>query len=87
MQVLMALRGKDAEELTIIRCDHLDAGTIARFHPGTNRATDVITPNKPLFDSLALAQPEEIWVSSSEGHRVQAWLLKPPAAGGVTPPG
>jgi dipeptidyl aminopeptidase/acylaminoacyl peptidase len=87
MQVLMALRGKDAEELTIIRCDHLDAGTIARFHPGTNRATDVITPNKPLFDSLALVQPEEIWVSSSEGHRVQAWLLKPPAAGGVTPPG
>jgi len=77
LQILTAQRGRDAEELTVIRCDHLDAGTIARFSPGTKRFTDVVTPNRELFATLSLMEPEELWVPSPKGHRVQAWLLKP----------
>jgi dipeptidyl aminopeptidase/acylaminoacyl peptidase len=91
LQILTADRGREAEELTVIRCGHLDAGTIARFDPGTKRFTDVVTPNRELFDTLALSAPEEMWVPSPAGHRVQAWLLAPPAGaptgGAKTKPG
>ncbi|MBI1729365.1 S9 family peptidase [Candidatus Acetothermia bacterium] len=33
--------------------------------------------NCPLHEKLNLSEPEEIWVESSEGTKVQGWLLKP----------
>ena len=34
--------------------------------------------NGPLFYELTLTQPEEIWYTSFDGKRIQAWLQKPP---------
>ena len=68
------------DELAVIRCAHQDAGTIARFDPKKKVLTPLAEPNRELFASLTLVQPEEMWVQSSKGHKVQAWLLKPPSA-------
>lgn len=87
LQILDVRRGQDAEDLVVIRCDHLDAGTVARFHPATGRFTDLVTPNRDLFDSLALSAPEEVWVEAPAGYRVQSWLIPPSAAAGKTGPG
>jgi len=80
VQILDVRRGRDAEDFHVIRCDHLDAGTIALFRPGTGRFTDLVTPNRDLFDTLALSTPEESWTEGPGGHRVQSWLLAPSAA-------
>lgn len=34
--------------------------------------------NQPLFSELNLTEPEEIWYTSFDGKRVQAWAQKPP---------
>lgn len=80
LQILTAVRARDRDDLTVIRCDHMDAGTIARFDPKTKAFEPLVTPNKAFFDTLAIVEPEEFWVESPKGHKVQAWLLKPPNA-------
>lgn len=35
--------------------------------------------NQTLFDELTLSEPEEMWYTSFDGKRIQAWILKPPA--------
>ena len=34
--------------------------------------------NGPLFSELNLTQPEEMWYSSFDGKKIQAWIQKPP---------
>jgi dipeptidyl aminopeptidase/acylaminoacyl peptidase len=40
-----------------------------------NRLTSV---NQELFSELKLTEPEEIWYSSFDGKKIQAWVQKPP---------
>ncbi|MBX6342768.1 MAG: S9 family peptidase [Thermomicrobiaceae bacterium] len=44
---------------------------------GERQLTDV---NRAWRDEVALAEPEELWATSPDGTRVQAWLLRPPGA-------
>jgi dipeptidyl aminopeptidase/acylaminoacyl peptidase len=80
-QRIMAMAGSPGtEELAVLRCGHADAGTIARFDPKRRSLTPLAEPNRDLLASLTIAEPEEYWVKAPEGHKVQAWLLKPPNA-------
>ncbi len=82
---LLAVDGvKAAGDLAVIRCDHTDAGTVARLDPSTGAITPLARPTEALFDTLAVGKPEEFWVDMPEGHRVQCWMLKPPAAAPAT---
>lgn len=45
---------------------------------GTERALTAF--NADLLREVAVAAPEEIWVDGAGGHRVQGWILRPPAA-------
>ncbi|HEX7078347.1 MAG TPA: S9 family peptidase [Candidatus Eisenbacteria bacterium] len=80
MQILTAARGRDQDDLVVIRCDHTDAGTVARLDPSRGTFTPLVTPNHEFFGNVALVEPEEFWVDAPDGHRVQAWMLKPPGA-------
>lgn len=87
LQILDLKRGQNADELIAIRCDHLDAGTIARVDPKSGRFTDLVTPNRELFQGLALSAPEETWTEAPGGHRVQSWLIPPSEAAAKPGPG
>ena len=56
-----------------------DPGDIHRFHlsdPGsTVRLTNV---NEDVLSHVGLGEVEEIWYDSSDGFRVQGWIVKPP---------
>jgi dipeptidyl aminopeptidase/acylaminoacyl peptidase len=80
IQVLTALRPKHGDEIVAIRCGHADAGTVARFDPATGAWKALAEPNRPLFERLAVVEPEEYWIDAPEGHRIQCWMLKPPNA-------
>ena len=43
--------------------------------PASRQITHV---NDPLFSTLDLPSPEEIWYTSFDGKRIQGWILKPP---------
>ena len=48
--------------------------------PGEGGEPRVITAhNRELLDSRWIGEPEEIWVESEPGTKVQGWILKPPA--------
>ncbi len=82
---LLAVDGvKASRDLAVIRCDHTDAGTVARLDPSTGAITPLARPTETLFDTLTVGKPEEFWVDMPEGHRVQCWMLKPPKASGST---
>ena len=34
--------------------------------------------NQPLFSELNLTEPEELWYTSFDGKKIQAWIQKPP---------
>jgi dipeptidyl aminopeptidase/acylaminoacyl peptidase len=40
------------------------------------------TFNDALFSQLTMNEPEEMWYTSFDGRRIQAWILKPPAFDG-----
>ena len=45
---------------------------------GTSSARQITRLNEPLFASIALSEPEEVWWTSFDGRRIQGWVLHPP---------
>lgn len=78
---LFAVQGsRCSKDLAIVRCEHADAGTVARLDPVTGAVTPLAQPNRELFGTLEVGEPDEFWIDMPEGHRVQCWMLKPPNA-------
>jgi dipeptidyl aminopeptidase/acylaminoacyl peptidase len=48
-------------------------------HGAKASLTAVVRPNAELFAELTLTAPEEIWYTSFDGKRIQAWIQKPPS--------
>jgi dipeptidyl aminopeptidase/acylaminoacyl peptidase len=71
---------KGTDDLAVIRMGHRDAGTIARIETRSRAIHPLAEPNRALFESLTIVEPEEFWVDAPQGHRVQAWLMTPPNA-------
>ncbi len=80
IQVMAMARGRNADDFTIVWNTFTNAGTIARLDGATGVKRDLWEPNRDFFAGLSLVEPEEIWIDAPQGHRVQAWLMKPPAA-------
>jgi len=78
---LLAVDGsRKSKDLAVVRCDHTNAGTVARLDPETGAVTPLACPTAVPFETRAVQEPEEFWVDMPEGHRVQCWMLKPPGA-------
>jgi dipeptidyl aminopeptidase/acylaminoacyl peptidase len=80
LRIHAVVGAKDSDDLAVIRCSHKDAGTIARIDPKKRVLTPLAEPNRELFASLTIVEPEEMWIESPKGHKVHAWLMKPPGA-------
>jgi len=80
LQVMILARGRNANDLTIVWNGFTNAGTVARLDGASGARTDLWEPNRDFFAGLTLIEPEEIWIDAPQGHKVQAWFMKPPAA-------
>jgi len=78
LQIFSAQGSRANSELAVIRCGNTDAGTVGRLNPADGSIVALAQPNKNSFDALHIGEPEEFWVQSPEGHRLQCWMLKPP---------
>jgi dipeptidyl aminopeptidase/acylaminoacyl peptidase len=80
LRIAAAAGSKTSTDLAVIRQGHKDAGTIAKLDPKRKAITPLAEPNRDLFDSLTIVEPEEFWIDAPKGHKIQAWIMKPPAA-------
>ena len=76
LQAMLFARGRDADDLTIVWNGFTNAGTIALLDAAGAR-TDAWEPNRDFFAGLSLVEPEEIWIDAPQGHKVQAWFMRP----------
>ncbi len=51
---------------------------VARVANGLFEVRALTDHNGPLLEELDLATPEPHWITASDGHKVQVWVLKPP---------
>ncbi|NLI77846.1 MAG: S9 family peptidase [Candidatus Riflebacteria bacterium] len=58
------------------RLDEIAAGSLARRRLELATVTGF---NVPLFEGLALSEPETHFVTAADGTRVQLWMMRPPA--------
>ncbi len=69
---------RDASKIAVTLTDPIHVTELFLFEPATKKYTQLTRHNEPLFSQLDLTQPEEIWYSSFDGKKINAWILKPP---------
>src|SRR5262249_41087699 len=70
----------DATELVAVISTPTNIGDLVRIHhtAGGTQMYPLTHINQKLFSQLNLSEPEEIWYSSFDGKKIQAWVQKPP---------
>ena len=63
--------------IAIILSSPTNIGDIFMFNGGAE-PRQLTRFNQPLFSQLSLTEPEEIWYTSFDGRKIQAWVQKPP---------
>jgi len=70
---------KNGEKIASAYCDSLRLNEIAVYDLDKSKNSPQILThfNKELLSELKISEPEEIWLDSTDGVRVQAWVMKP----------
>lgn len=69
---------KDEEKIVFISADMLQPGELFIKNLGTGQEHLLDAPNEHLQAELKLSQPEAFWFQTTDGWKVQAWIMKPP---------
>ena len=67
-----------AAKIAVTITDPVRLTELYLFEPATKKMTQLTRHNDALFSQLDLTPPEEIWYSSFDGKKINAWILKPP---------
>ncbi len=68
----------DASKMALVISTSIDIGDLFLLDTAGGKLTRLTTINDELFSKLSLTHPEEIWYTSFDGKKVQAWIQKPP---------
>jgi dipeptidyl aminopeptidase/acylaminoacyl peptidase len=68
----------DASKMALLISSPVDIGDLFLLDTASGKLTQLTKINDELFSQLNLTQPEEIWYTSFDGKRIQAWIQKPP---------
>jgi len=69
---------RDTARIAVTLTDPVHVTELFLFEPATKKFTQLTRHNEPLFSQLDLTPPEEIWYTSFDGKKINAWILKPP---------
>jgi dipeptidyl aminopeptidase/acylaminoacyl peptidase len=69
----------DATKMALLISTSTNAGDLFLLETATGKLTQLTRINDELFSQLNLTDPEEIWYTSFDGKKIQAWIQKPPA--------
>jgi dipeptidyl aminopeptidase/acylaminoacyl peptidase len=68
----------DGSKLALLISTPTKIGDLYWFDKATGQRKQLTHMNEELFGKLNLTEPEEMWYTSFDGKKVQAWIQKPP---------
>lgn len=68
----------DASKFALLVASSTNIGDLFLFETASGKMTQLTRANDELFSQLNLTDPEEIWYTSFDGKKIQAWIQKPP---------
>jgi dipeptidyl aminopeptidase/acylaminoacyl peptidase len=68
----------DAAKFALLVSTPTKIGDLYWFDRSSGKRTQLTHINDELFAKLNLSEPEELWYTSFDGKKVQAWIQKPP---------
>jgi dipeptidyl aminopeptidase/acylaminoacyl peptidase len=68
----------DAKHWALTMGDPLHMNVLCVYDADTRSLKKLWDPNEALFAGIRLGTVEEMWYSSFDGRRIQAWIVKPP---------
>ena len=69
---------KDGSTMALLISTSTNIGDLFLLETATGKLTQLTRINDELFSQLNLTDPEEIWYTSFDGRKIQAWIQKPP---------
>src|SRR6185503_7593384 len=69
---------KDASKMALLVASSTNIGDIFSLDTASGKLTQLTRVNDELFSQLNLTDPEEIWYTTFDGKKIQAWIQKPP---------
>ena len=69
---------RDASKMALLVASSTNIGDIFLLDTASGKMTQLTRINDELFSQLNLTDPEEIWYTSFDGKKIQAWIQKPP---------
>jgi len=68
----------DASKMALLISTSTNIGDVFLLDTATGKLTQLTRVNDEFFAQLNLTDPEEIWYTSFDGKKIQAWIQKPP---------
>ncbi len=68
----------DVSKMALLIATSTNVGDLFLLETATGKLTQLTRINDELFSQLNLTDPEEIWYTSFDGKKIQAWIQKPP---------
>jgi dipeptidyl aminopeptidase/acylaminoacyl peptidase len=68
----------DASKFALVISTSVNIGDLFLLDSASGKLTQLTRINDDLMSQLNLTDPEEIWYTSFDGKKVQAWIQKPP---------
>ncbi len=68
----------DVSKMALLISSSTSIGDVFLLETTTGKLTQLTRVNEELFSQLNLTDPEEIWYTSFDGKKIQAWIQKPP---------
>ncbi len=69
---------KDASRMALLIATSTNIGDVFSLDTATGKLIQLTKINDEVFSQLNLTDPEEIWYTSFDGKKIQAWIQKPP---------
>jgi dipeptidyl aminopeptidase/acylaminoacyl peptidase len=69
---------RDASKMALLIASSTNIGDLFLLDTATGKLSQLTRINDELFSQLNLTDPEEIWYTSFDGKKIQAWIQKPP---------
>jgi dipeptidyl aminopeptidase/acylaminoacyl peptidase len=67
----------DASKMALVIATSTNIGDLFLLDTASGKLTQLTRVNEELFSVLNLTEPEEIWYTSFDGKKIQAWIQKP----------
>ncbi|MGH9939488.1 MAG: DPP IV N-terminal domain-containing protein, partial [Blastocatellia bacterium] len=68
----------DASKMALLISSPVGVGDLFLLDTASGKLTQLTKINDELFSQIDITRPEEIWYTSFDGKRIQAWIQKPP---------